>query len=80
VPGPTTQDHLLGGRYRLLEAIGAGGMGTVHRAHDTRLDRPVAVKLLRAGEDIDDLSRARLQAEARFAGALHHAGIVRVYD
>jgi eukaryotic-like serine/threonine-protein kinase len=70
--------RLLADRYRLTERIGAGGMGTVYRAHDTRLDRPVAVKLLRTADD--DIHRARLQAEARFAGSLRHPGIVQVFD
>jgi predicted Ser/Thr protein kinase len=71
---------LLGGRYLLGERIGSGGMGTVHRAHDTRLDRPVAVKLLHEGRDVDEVTRARLRAEARFAGSLQHPGIVQVFD
>lgn len=71
---------MLGGRYRLAEPLGSGGMGTVYRAHDTRLDRPVAVKVLRESQDVDDVTRARLRAEARFAGGLRHPGIVQVYD
>jgi predicted Ser/Thr protein kinase len=71
---------LLDGRYQLTDRIGSGGMGTVFRAHDTRLDRAVAIKLLHAGRDVDDVMRARLQAEARFAGALQHPGIVQVFD
>ena len=71
---------LLGGRYQLLERIGAGGMGTVYRAHDSRLDRTVAVKLIHGGREVDEVTRARLRAEARFAGALQHPGIVQVFD
>ena len=71
---------LLDSRYELIERIGAGGMGTVYRARDTRLDRIVAVKLLHHGRPVDDVTRARLQAEARFAGGLQHPGIVQVYD
>ncbi len=63
-----------------MERIGSGGMGTVFRAHDARLDRTVAIKLLLAGGDVDEVMRARLQAEARFAGALQHPGIVQVFD
>jgi predicted Ser/Thr protein kinase len=70
---------LLDGRYQLTERVGSGGMGTVFRAHDARLDRTVAIKLLHPG-DVDDGMRARLQAEARFAGALQHPGIVQVFD
>lgn len=77
---PVADDaRLLDGRYRLLGRIGAGGMGSVHRAHDEVLDRVVAIKLLHAEGD-DEVRRARLQAEARFAGALRHPGIVAVYD
>ncbi|MBA2955962.1 protein kinase [Nocardioides sp. MAH-18] len=75
---------LLAGRYRLLERIGAGGMGSVHLAHDEVLDRVVAIKLLHADRHADDaedeVQRARLRAEARFAGALRHPGIVAIYD
>ncbi len=74
---------LLDERYLLEERIGSGGMGTVYRAHDNRLDRTVAVKLLHDGRgphEVDDVTRARLRAEARFAGALQHPGIVQVYD
>ena len=71
---------LLGGRYRLAERIGAGGMGAVHRAHDTRLDRPVAIKMLHEGRDVDDVTRARLRAEARLAGTVRHPGVVQVFD
>ncbi|GAA1794430.1 hypothetical protein GCM10009795_044980 [Nocardioides hankookensis] len=71
---------LLDGRYELTDHIGSGGMGTVYRAHDRRLDRTVAIKLLHAGREVDDVTRARLQAEARFAGALQHPGIVQVFD
>ncbi|MEP9362001.1 protein kinase [Nocardioides sp. CN2-186] len=71
---------LLDGRYRLTERIGSGGMGTVFRAHDDRLDRTVAVKLIHPGREVDEVTRARLQAEARFAGALQHPGIVQVFD
>ncbi|WP_284535914.1 serine/threonine-protein kinase [Nocardioides sp. T2.26MG-1] len=72
--------ELLGGRYRLAERIGAGGMGAVYRAHDTRLDRPVAVKVLHEGRDVDDVTRARLRVEARLAGTVRHPGVVQVFD
>jgi serine/threonine-protein kinase len=76
--GSTGALRVLDDRYELIERIGSGGMGSVFRAHDRRLDRTVAVKLLRSGGD--EVHRARLQAEARFAGGLQHPGIVRVYD
>ena len=55
-------------------------MGTVHRAHDTRLDRPVAIKTLHEGRAVDDVTRARLRAEAQLAGTLRHPGVVQVFD
>lgn len=70
--------RLLGARYRLDEVVGAGGTGQVWRAHDTLLDRPVAVKELRPGQD--QLMRERLRVEARLAGAVHHPGIAQVFD
>ncbi len=67
------------GRYELQELVGSGGTGSVRRAHDTLLDRPVAVKMLRGG-GADETVRARMRAEAQLAGALHHPGIAQVYD
>lgn len=72
---------LLNGRYELGETIGSGGMGRVHRAVDTRLGRPVAIKILRVGGGEDDATaRARFKAEATLAGSLHHPGVAQVYD
>ncbi len=68
------------GRYTLEDVLGSGGTGTVHRAWDTVLDRPVALKLLRTGVADDDVHRARLRAEAQLAGALHHPAIAQIYD
>ncbi len=67
-------------RYVLTAEVGAGGMGVVWRARDTRLERDVAVKLLPAGAVGDDIARARLLREAKAAGSLQHDGIVRIYD
>ncbi len=68
--------RLVDGRYRLGEVIGLGGMATVHRALDTKLDRPVAVKLLRreAMEDADIAMRFRREALA--ATVLRHPNII----
>ncbi len=68
------------GRYELLAQLGAGGMGEVYRARDTRLDRDVAIKVLpeRFAEDPDAL--ARFQREGKAAAALSHPNIRGIYD
>jgi serine/threonine-protein kinase len=63
------------GRYRVVSLLGEGGMGTVYKAHDPRLDRFVAVKTLRPGFD-----RARFLVEARAVSALNHPNIVTIYE
>jgi serine/threonine protein kinase/tetratricopeptide (TPR) repeat protein len=68
------------GPYRIIEAIGAGGMGEVYRAHDARLQRDVALKLLPRAHAADDEARARLLREARAAAALNHPHICTIYD
>ncbi len=70
----------LAGRYRLGERIATGGLGEVWRALDVLLERPVAVKLLRAEHMADPLAVARFRAEARYAGNLSHDGIAQIYD
>jgi serine/threonine-protein kinase len=75
----TGVDDLFVGRYELGEVLGSGGTGVVRRARDTVLERPVALKLLRAGTS-DEVVRARLRAEAQLAGALVHPGVAQVYD
>jgi eukaryotic-like serine/threonine-protein kinase len=72
--------YVLDGRYRLIERIASGGMGEVWRGVDQILGRPVAVKLLSAAHAGDEQFRARFRAEARYAAALSHPGIARVFD
>ncbi len=73
-------EYVLDGRYRLIERIASGGMGEVWRGADQILGRPVAVKLLSAAHAGDEQFRARFRAEARYAAALSHPGIARVFD
>jgi serine/threonine-protein kinase len=68
------------GRYRLEELLGMGASAEVWRAHDERLDRPVAVKVLHPHLLPDAAARRRFRSEARAAAVLAHPGIVTVYD
>jgi len=77
---PTDQIETVGGRYRLGERLGHGGMGEVFAAHDLRLDREVALKLLRADLAEQDGMRERVVAEARLAARLSHPHVVGVLD
>ncbi len=66
--------------YRIEALLGKGGMGVVYRALDTRLQRPVALKLLSTGLVSDPNRRSRFLLEARAAAALTHPAIAQVYD
>src|SRR5499427_2839621 len=68
------------GQYRITAAIGAGGMGEVYRATDSRLGRDVAIKILPAATAADPDRRKRFEQEARSASALNHPNILTVYD
>ncbi|HWE30744.1 MAG TPA: serine/threonine-protein kinase [Polyangia bacterium] len=71
---------MLGGRYRLLARLGQGGMGTVYRATHTLMDKPVALKILRAELATDAEAVARFHREARSASRLDHDHCIRVTD
>ena len=72
------------GRYQVLEIVGSGGMGTVFRGWDPRLQRPIALKTVHVGRTTDAASRAkdstRILAEAMRAAQISHPNVVAVYD
>src|SRR5262245_10053168 len=65
--------------FRLMEKVGEGGMGVVHKAWDTRLERVVALKVIAGNLLRDERSRTRLLREARIASALNHPNIATIY-
>src|SRR6266508_5802852 len=66
--------------YEIVERIGAGGMGEVYRAHDSRLERDVALKILPTGMLSDDTTRRRFRKEALAVSRLSHPNIAMVFD
>jgi eukaryotic-like serine/threonine-protein kinase len=66
--------------YRIIEKIGAGGMGEVYRAHDEQLDRDVALKILPAGLLEDDAARKNFRKEALALAKLNHPNIETVHE
>ena len=68
------------GPYEILAPIGAGGMGEVYRARDTRLERDVAVKVLPEGLAASPEALARFASEARAVAALSHPNILALFD
>jgi eukaryotic-like serine/threonine-protein kinase len=78
LPSPSIGKAL--GHYRIIELIGAGGMGVVYRAHDLQLDRDVALKLLPAGSLTDSGVRARFRKEALALARLNHPNIATVHE
>lgn len=74
-PGAT-----LGGRYRVLSVLGAGGMGVVYKAHDLELDDVVALKMLKPGALIDAEQLDRLKSEIKLARRITHPNVLRTFD
>src|SRR5437899_4769732 len=68
------------GPYEIIERLGAGGMGEIYRARDTRLGREVALKTVAAHHYSQPDAVARFEQEARSASALNHPGIVTIYE
>jgi serine/threonine protein kinase len=66
--------------YRILEQIGAGGMGVVYRAHDEELDRDVAIKVLPAGTFADDSASRRFRKEALSLARLNHPNVATIHE
>jgi serine/threonine protein kinase len=68
------------GPYEILSPLGAGGMGEVYRARDSRLRREVAIKVLSPEFSSDAGRRSRFEQEAHAASALNHPNIIAIYD
>jgi serine/threonine protein kinase len=68
------------GAYEILSLLGAGGMGEVYRARDTRLDRTVAIKVLPGHVASDPVLKQRFEQEARALAALSHSHICQIFD
>jgi HAMP domain-containing protein len=78
--GDLAQGTLLGGRYRIISELGAGGMGVVYKAHDLELDDVVALKMLRPGVLLDAEQLDRLKSEIKLARKITHPNVLRTFD
>ncbi len=72
------RSHIAG--YEILEVLGAGGMGIVYKARHQRLDRFVALKMIRAGSSARPEDLARFEAEAKAVAAIEHSNIVKIFE
>jgi class 3 adenylate cyclase/predicted ATPase len=79
-PSPAQPPPAAFGRYQVRRALAEGGFGDVYLGHDTQLDRPVAIKLLRAGSDPVQGEAEQALQEAKRLAQLRHPGIVAVHD
>jgi len=77
---PSTFPYKVAGRYRLLRKVGEGGMGSVYRAHDERLARDVALKVIRAELFDNEKMRQRFEREARNIASIDHPGVISIFD
>jgi serine/threonine protein kinase len=68
------------GAYEILSPLGAGGMGEVYRARDTRLGREVALKLIPVNKAQDQTARDQIEREARIVASLNHPNILALHD
>jgi serine/threonine-protein kinase len=75
-----SQFNLLGDRYEIGQIIGRGGMAEVHEGMDTRLNRRVAIKVLREDLARDPMFQERFRREAQSAAGLNHPNIVSIFD
>ena len=76
--GPNSGPQVAG--YNTLEVLGAGGMGIVYKAHQERLDRFVALKMIRAGGGARPEDLARFETEAKAVAAIEHNNIIKIFD
>ncbi len=71
---------IFGGRYRMIELLGRGGMGEVYRADDLEVGQTVALKFLPSSVASDEIALARLRNEVRLARQVSHPNVCRVFD